>query len=261
MGYRDQTNYQQPHTLFIQGPETLLRPFTEKYPPPPRSKSHKQMSQTTHQQILSSYNRCNRPIQQIPTQSCHLAEMEIEPLSPMNITSTLTQTIHDLKQLKHTIWTAQNLEKLQEQNKRINFFVNRRYDDFKDNTGRMLDSILQRRSEPIRTDKIILPDRIIIEKQEVKEHIRRHFKLWTKANPQDTSQQTEWEEIYQPIAKIDPTIYKSTTEPITMNELQQTLSLTPKNKATGPLPISNEILQHLPASALNILLTIFNNCL
>src|SRR5260363_256714 len=261
MGYRDQTNYQQPHTLFIQGPETLLRPFTENIhlhlALKAINKCLRQLTNKSSPPTIDAIDRYNKYLHK----AANLAEMEIEPLSPTNIISTLAQTIHDLKQLKHTIWTARNLEKLQEQNKCINFFVNRRYDDFKDNTGRMLDSILQRRSEPIRTNKIILPDHIIIEKQKVKEHIRRHFKLWTKANPQDTSQQTEWEEIYQPIAKIDPTIYKSTTEPIMMNELQQTLSLTPKNKATGPLPISNEILQHLPASALNILLTIFNNCL
>src|SRR5260364_61324 len=193
--------------------------------------------------------------------TANLAKMVIEPLTPTNLISTLTQTITNLKQIKHTIWTARNLEKFQEQNKRINSYINRRYDDFKDNTSRMLDSILQRRSEPIKTDKSILSDQVITEKQEVKEHIRRHFKLWTKTNPPNTNWQAEWEEIYHPIKKINPTIYEPVSEPITMEELQQTISLTPKNKANGPLPISNEILQHLPTSALDILLSIFNNSL
>jgi len=232
---------------------------------------------TTHLHLaLKTINKCLRQLtnessppttdaidqyNKLLLKAANLAAMNVEPLTPTNLTSTLTQTITDLKQIKHTIWTARNLEKLQEQNKRINSYISRRYDDFKDNTSRMLDSILQRRSEPIKTDKIILPDRVITEKQEVKEHIRRHFKLWTKTNPPNINWQAEWEEIYHPIKKINPTIYEPVSEPITMEELRQTISLTPKNKATGPLPISNEILQHLPTSALDILLSIFNNSL
>src|SRR5260363_273163 len=121
MGYRDQTNYQQPHTLFIQGPETLLRPFTEKYPPPPRfkaiNKCLRQLTNKSSPPTINAIDRYNKYLHK----AANLAEMEIEPLSPTNITSRLAQTIHDLKQIKHAIWAARNLEKLQEQNKRINF--------------------------------------------------------------------------------------------------------------------------------------------
>ena len=74
------------------------------------------------------------------------------------------------------------MEKLQEQNDKINHYVNCRYNDFKDNTLRMLDSILKHRSDPVRTDRIILTKQIITDKHEALEHVYTHFKNWTKAN-------------------------------------------------------------------------------
>ncbi|CAG8770312.1 10959_t:CDS:1, partial [Gigaspora rosea] len=56
-----------------------------------------------------------------------------------------------------------------------------------DHTCRMLDSILQRKAEPVQTDKVILPNKILLEKNEVLQHIKSYSKTWTKLNPTDTS--------------------------------------------------------------------------
>lgn len=125
----------------------------------------------------------------------------------------------------------------------------------------MIDSILKRRPEPVQTNKIILSDQIITDKPEVQAHIRSHFMSWTRKNPPDPNYAHEWDEAYLPLKKIDPTIFKPLTQPISLTELQETINKAPKNKATGPLAIVNEILQHLPNSALTLLLEIFNNCM
>jgi len=203
-----------------------------------------------------SLEKCNKFLHTTST----LAKLEITPLSQSDIDSPST-TISQLQQIKHTIWTARNLEKLQEQSNRIQHFVNRRYNDFKENTSRMIDSILKRRPDPVRTNKIILPDQVLTDRSEIKTHIRSHFMSWTRNNPPDSTHEQEWEEAYLPIDKIDPVIYEPLTRPITITELQETIYKTPKDKATGPLAIANEILQHLPQSALAILLKIFNHCI
>ena len=190
-----------------------------------------------------------------------LSDIVITPLQTNDINNSLQSTIQQLKQIKQTIWTARNLEKQMEQNKRIDSFVNKRYADFSQNTSRMIDSILQKRTEVVRTDKIILPDQIITDRNEIKQHIRSHFSLWTKHNPPLEDLKAEWEETYSPIKKIDPTIYDLLSQAITLEELTDTISNAPRAKATGPNLIANEILQHLPRSALNFLLLIFNKCL
>ncbi|KAF0559382.1 hypothetical protein F8M41_006136 [Gigaspora margarita] len=112
----------------------------------------------------------------------------------------------------------------------------------------MLDSILQRKTDPVCTYKIILSDKILSERKDILEHIRRHSKIWTKHNPSDTSYKAEWKEDYLLLKCVDPSIYNNATEEITIEELTDTISKSPKDKATGPFAIPNEVLQHLPPS-------------
>src|SRR5690242_13117726 len=125
----------------------------------------------------------------------------------------------------------------------------------------MLDSILQKRAEPVNFEKIILSDEIITDKNQIKEAVCSHFNSWTKSNPPNDTYWEEWKSTYSPINNIQENIYNNLLTPITITELQQTIKLAPRKKATGPLGISNEALQHLPLSALTSLLNIMNNCL
>ena len=80
----------------------------------------------------------------------------------------------------------------------------------------MLDSILKCKSEPVRTDKIILSACVLTEKQEVKDHIWSHFRTWTRQNPPDTNLDLikQWKGVYHPIETIDLNIYQYLMEPI-----------------------------------------------
>ncbi|CAG8802984.1 20224_t:CDS:1, partial [Gigaspora rosea] len=64
-----------------------------------------------------------------------------------NNKSHYENTVTNIKELKTTIWKSRNWEKNAQQAERIKFYTNRRYNDFKDNTSRMIDSILKRNND------------------------------------------------------------------------------------------------------------------
>jgi hypothetical protein len=125
----------------------------------------------------------------------------------------------------------------------------------------MLDSILKRRAEPVNFEKIIFPNKILTDKNEIKEATRLHFKNWTKENPPNNTNWKKWKSTYNPLDNIKSNIYNNLLFLISISELEQTIKEAPKRKATGPLGIANKVLQHLPSSALLLLLEIFNKCL
>ena len=118
----------------------------------------------------------NRNIQRINK----LSDLEITFTQPIET----NKLINELKVHKRTIWAAQNHESKQQLNERINFYMTRRYQDFTDNTCGMLDSILNRRNDPVCSTKIRLEDKLITEEDDIKRHFSNHFKNWTKKNPQ-----------------------------------------------------------------------------
>ena len=59
--------------------------------------------------------------------------------------------------------------------------------DFKDNTSRMINSILQQQKDHISFKKIILPKSVITELQKIKETTKNYFQNWTKLNPTNNS--------------------------------------------------------------------------
>ena len=212
----------------------------------------------------------------IPILNKHLSRATIlmgtpnSPLNQLSISSEIrdnTQishyryTLKIIKDLKTIIWKSRNTEKNIEQSERIKYYVNRRYTDFKDNTSRMINSILHQQKDRISFEKIISPDSVITEPQQIKEATRAHFQNWTKSNPTDNSLWEEWKGYYAPNKKINSSTYQPLIQQITLEELNLTIKEAPKYKATGPLMISNEMLQHLPSSAISYLLCIFNACL
>ena len=125
----------------------------------------------------------------------------------------------------------------------------------------MINSILKRDQDKINYDKVITADSIITDPTQIKEAVSEHFRNWTKANPTDTSCWKEWQPYYTPQENIHPTTYEPLLEPFTLEELTTVINEAPKNKATGPNGISNELIQHIPAPSLDILLQLFNACL
>ena len=106
----------------------------------------------------------------------------------------------------------------------------------------MLDSILQRRAEPISFKKIITQNSVITDSKEIKRAVQTHFKDWTKANPPNETLWEEWEPFYSPLKDVHSSIYSDLLSPITIEELTQTIMLAPKKKAIGPFGIANEVL-------------------
>ena len=137
---------------------------------------------------------------------------------------------------------ARNLKLNLEQTERINFFINKRYDNFQNNTSRMLDSILKRKKEKVDFQKIITAEEIITEPRDIKEYTSKHFANWTRYNPPNSNLQHIQERYYKPIESLSSSIYSNLIAEITINELQDVIKISPHNKALRLLQISNEIL-------------------
>ena len=87
----------------------------------------------------------------------------------------------------------------------------------------MIDSILQRHTDPIIFNNITYPDSIIDDPKEIKTEIRKHFEEWTKHNPINDKHWAEWQEHYKPQQRIDEHWYNTISNPITIEELQTTI--------------------------------------
>ncbi|CAG8611484.1 5157_t:CDS:2 [Ambispora leptoticha] len=77
----------------------------------------------------------------------------------------------------------------------------------------MINSILDKRTDTVTFQNIKLPNTIITDPYEIRNHIQNPF----------------W--------------YQTLTQPITRQEVIQTINQSPNNKATGPSLISNEMLK------------------
>ena len=180
---------------------------------------------------------------------------------PQDLTSNYSHFRTNLKNLKNTIWKARSSEIKAAQREQINFYIQRRHNDMETNTTRMIDSILNRKKAHISYDKIIAPDKIITDPKEIKQVTREHFNNWTKHNPSNPNFEQEWIPFLQPLTNIQPKIYETLTQPITLSELHNAINIAPTKKATGPSGIANEMIKHLPNIAKTSLLQIFNACL
>jgi len=171
------------------------------------------------------------------------------------------QKIIELKKAQRTIRNARKIENNLAHKEEIEKHINKRYNNFAQNTTKMIDSVLNRRTEPVIFHNIKKDDSIITQPKQIKEEIRNHYEQWTKSNPIDQVQWPEWAQEYEPIQTIAPEWYCRAMDPITMDELVTTLSEAPIDKATGPQNISNEMLKHLNVHSREEFLMILNACL
>ncbi|CAG8609930.1 17522_t:CDS:2, partial [Dentiscutata erythropus] len=71
----------------------------------------------------------------------------------------------------------------------------------------------------------------------------------------------DWAEEYKPKTYIFANIYNHLTEPITLRELNETLTESPLKKAPGLTGITNKMLKHLGPTGDSTFLHILNACL
>src|SRR5207253_10361004 len=126
---------------------------------------------------------------------------------------------------------------------------------------KMINSILQQRSDPVIIHNITTTDDVITNPCRIREEVRSHYETWTKQNPPNWQHWNNWEEDFKPIKQVSENWYEDTVHPISINELTTTIQESPTNKATGPQGISNEMLKHLSTYSTQVLLEIFNACM
>ena len=124
----------------------------------------------------------------------------------------------------------------------------------------MINSILNRHSEVVDLSRIISTDSVITDKNNIKLKVKNHFKNWTKLNPASSSLWQQWKTEYEPKENINSSWYKDILELVNLEELKQTISQAPKQKATGPTLISNEMLSYLSDKGFKAFLEIINAC-
>ncbi|CAG8643602.1 17789_t:CDS:1 [Gigaspora margarita] len=122
-------------------------------------------------------------VDEIRKQVIDLTEVEIERIETEDMQSKREETIKKLKEIKIIFWTACNIENNKKQNNRIKFYTVQRYNNMKENTTRMINSILNRRTDYINCDKICTLDNVIVEESKIKTATKQHFQNWTHKNP------------------------------------------------------------------------------
>jgi len=125
-----------------------------------------------------------------------------------------------------------------------------------------ISSILNCYHKPIHFTTIKLPDQVITEPNSIKQHIQNHFENWTAHKPinQDLYQNF-WKQHYQLQLHINLEWYHSLTQPITTDEVINTINQLPNGKACGPTGISYEMIKHAGPTCIHAITALFNHCL
>ena len=128
---------------------------------------------------LTSLNNINQKIQIIKS----LTNIPITPLTQLDINnSQLPNTINIMKDYRKTLYHTRETENKLALSQHIAQQVQKRHDNFTSNTTVMINSILNRHTDPVIFDNIKLSDSIITKPQDIRQHIKDHFTNWTKHN-------------------------------------------------------------------------------
>jgi hypothetical protein len=126
----------------------------------------------------------------------------------------------------------------------------------------MINSILNRHTDPVHLYNIKTDNSVITDPIEILQHVQQHFQHWTQHQPINTTIFNQyWTEEYQPKQSINCNWYAPLLKPISTEEIMQTMQQLPNNKACGPLGISYEMLKHCSSSMLQAIIQLFNKCL
>ena len=126
----------------------------------------------------------------------------------------------------------------------------------------MINSILDRYSEPIYFNNIKTQNGITTELSEIKTAIQQHFHKWTAYQElNQTIFDSDWSEEYRPSLVIKSEWYDPVLTEITTKEITETLSNLSNNKACGPSGISYEMIKHLGFKMIQAITALLNYCL
>ena len=123
-----------------------------------------------HMSNLNWYNA-------IIKQTNSLTQLEIKEITELSLEiNQLPELIKVLKTYQKMLTTARQTENSQVIRTSINNHIQRRYDNFNNNTTKMINSILSRHSELVDLSHIILMDSVITDKNDIKLEVKNHFK-------------------------------------------------------------------------------------
>ncbi|KAF0510188.1 hypothetical protein F8M41_018446 [Gigaspora margarita] len=109
----------------------------------------------------------------------------------------------ELKQVQQTLYKAWILENQKDKRNIINGYINKKYDNFSDNTTRMIDSVLGRHTDAVTYNNIRTPFGIVTKADDIQEATRCHFCNWTKPNSINQEKWKEWEQEYELLKDIN----------------------------------------------------------
>ena len=100
-----------------------------------------------------------------------------EPLAILNRNEAhlLGKTLKTLQDSAREVRHLRRTEAEQAQRIKIQYHIEQRYRNMEQNTSRMIDSILKRHSDRISFEKIITPEAVITNPQEIKRAVKEHF--------------------------------------------------------------------------------------
>ncbi|KAF0383397.1 RNA-directed DNA polymerase from mobile element jockey-like [Gigaspora margarita] len=190
------------------------------------------------------------------------SDLEYRALEAQDIhTDKFTATSMELKQVQQSLYKARTLENQKDKRNIINEYINKRYENFSDNTTRMIDSVLGRHMDIVNYDNIRTPSGIVTKAEDIQEATRHYFCRWTKLNPLNQEKWKEWKQEYEPLKDINAESVISLTKLITIAKVSTTIANSPLNKTTGPSMISNKMLKRLLLEGYKILVKGMNACL
>ena len=147
---------------------------------------------------------------------CERLEIRSEDLDVENLASTKGK-IKEVRRLIHKCRQEENKSEIREE---IANAIDRRENNFQKDTKKMIDSILKRRRARIEIENIRRGDELLIEEEEIKEEVRRHFKNWTKRNESDQKYWETWKAEYEPKQENEEKAYEELLKSVEKEEFQ-----------------------------------------
>ena len=190
--------------------------------------------------------------------STHQLQLPPIPLQSNLIPNWITNAKEAWKSLYH----ARNLENIKYTRQQILESINTRCSKLVTQPKSMINSILNRHKDPVRINNIKSNNAIITEPSTIKTHIQNHFDEWTA--PRQINEHlfnSYWANEYLPKQNIDSSWYSEALHSFTIEEILDTLSQLPNNKACGPSGISYEMIKHSGNNCLLAIISLFNRCL
>ncbi|CAB4443904.1 unnamed protein product [Rhizophagus irregularis] len=173
-------------------------------------------------------------------------QIQRKPLLEMNI-KEFKDLIIDLFKITQIKYVEEDDLYKEEQ---IKYYVDKRCEELQDNKKYMLDSILNRKRKKIILDKVLIEKngqkQLCTTDKEITEAMIEHYRNVAGKKVNDgITMNDRWQWQYAPKDDIDKDWYNAIVKEITEEEWKDTIQELAKDKAAGPLKVSNEELKHL----------------